>query len=49
MRVVLRVEIPKNLNSKLKDAFKNVKLMDKEEFYNEVKRYSKASKKHLEK
>jgi len=49
MRVVLRVEIPKNLNSKLKDAFKNVKLMDKEEFYNEVKRYSKAAKKHLEK
>lgn len=49
MHVVIRVEIPKNLNSKLKDAFKNVKLMDKEDFYNDVKQYSKASKKHLEK
>jgi len=46
MRVILKVETPKGLNSKLKEAFKNVKVLESEDNYDAVKRAQRAFKKY---
>ena len=45
MRVIIKVEIPENLNSKLKDLFKNVRLSESEESYKVVKEFMHKAKK----
>jgi molecular chaperone DnaJ len=49
MQVIIKVEIPRGINSKLKEAFKNVKLLDRDESYGEVKRTQAQIKKYLKK
>ncbi len=49
MRVVISVETPRGMNSKLKDAYKNVKLFEKEDNYGHIKKEMKKIKKYLEK
>jgi molecular chaperone DnaJ len=46
MRVIIHVEIPKGINSKLKDAYKNVKVLESEDNYEAVKRASRSFKKY---
>jgi molecular chaperone DnaJ len=46
MRVIIHVEIPKGINSKLKDAYKNVKVLESEDNYEAVKRAFRAFKKY---
>lgn len=46
MHAVIHVEIPKGINSKLKDAFKNVKVLESEDNYEAVKRAFRAFKKY---
>jgi molecular chaperone DnaJ len=46
MKVVISVEIPRNINSKLKDAFKNVKVLESEDNYGAVRNASKTFKKY---
>ncbi len=46
LKVVISVETPRNLNSKLKDAFKNVKVLESEDNYGAVKNASKTFKKY---
>jgi molecular chaperone DnaJ len=46
LRVIIHVEIPKGINSKLKDAFKNVKVLESEDNYDGQKRAFRAFKKY---
>ncbi|MGD0566140.1 MAG: J domain-containing protein, partial [Candidatus Goldiibacteriota bacterium] len=46
MRVIIIVEIPRGINSKLKEAFKSVKVMESEDNYDAVKRAQRAFKKY---
>lgn len=46
MRIIIHVEIPKGINSKLKDAYKNVKVLESEDNYEAVKRASRSFKKY---
>ena len=46
MHIVIRVEIPKGINSKLKDAYKSVKVLESEDNYEAVKRAFRAFKKY---
>ncbi|MCE5299835.1 MAG: molecular chaperone DnaJ [Spirochaetia bacterium] len=46
MMVTLEVEIPRGMNSKLKEAFKNVKVLESDENYGAVKRAEKLFKKY---
>jgi len=47
MQVVIKVEIPKGLNSKLKDLYKSVKLSESFDNYPETKSMSRKIKKYL--
>jgi len=49
MHVIVKVETPKNANSKLKEAYKNVKLLEKEDNYSETKSGMKKIHKYLKK
>jgi len=42
--IYFQVEIPKNINQKLKEAFKNIKLLEEEDNYPEVKKIMKKFK-----
>lgn len=46
MHVIALVEVPKNINSKLKDALKNVKMLETEDFYPQQKKTGKNLKKY---
>jgi hypothetical protein len=46
MRVILQVEIPKGINSKLKEAYNNVKVLESEDNYDSVKRSRRTFKKY---
>ena len=46
MNIIIHIEIPKGINSKLKDAYKSVKILESEDNYEAVKRASRAFKKY---
>jgi molecular chaperone DnaJ len=46
MHVILRVEIPKGINSKLKEAYNNVKVLESEDNYDRVKKSRRTFKKY---
>jgi molecular chaperone DnaJ len=46
MKVVISVETPRGINSKLKDVYKNVKVLESEDNYSAVKNASKTFKKY---